>query len=56
MTLLVVAQSILAFFCSLIAITYRELHTPLMGHVIVGVVEEDASLFALFYYNQIYLQ
>ena len=35
-------------FCSLIAaISYKELlHTPVMGHVIVGVVEVDAQLFS----------
>ena len=32
-----------SFVCSLIAITYIELHTPLMGHVLVGVVEVDGS-------------
>ena len=36
-----------SFFCSLIAISYKELlHTPVMGHVIVGVVEVDAQLFS----------
>ena len=31
-----------AFFCSQIANTYLELHTSLMGHVVVGGVEVDA--------------
>ena len=37
-----------SFFCSLIAISYIELHTPLMGHVVVSVsvVEGDAPLFS----------
>ena len=34
------------FFCSLIAISYIELHIPLMGHVVVGVVEGDVPLFS----------
>ena len=29
-----------SFFCSLIAIKYIELHTPVMGPVVLGVVEE----------------
>ena len=35
-------------FCSLIAaISYKELlHTPVMGHVIVGVVEVNAQIFS----------
>ena len=37
-----------SFFCSFIAISLTELHTPLMGHVyLVGVVEVDAPLFSL---------
>ena len=37
------AEIIFLFF---IAISYIELHTPLMGHVVVGVVEVDALLFS----------
>ena len=33
-------------FCSCIAISYIELHTPLIGHVVVGVVEVDVPLFS----------
>ena len=36
-----------SFFCSLIVISYIELQTPLMGHVVVGVVEADVQLFSL---------
>ena len=35
-----------SFFCSLIAFSYTELHTPLMGHVVVGVEMLDAPLFS----------
>ena len=34
------------FYCSSIAISYIELHTPSIGHVVVGVVEEDRPLFS----------
>ena len=36
-----------SFFCSFIAISYTELHTPLMGNGVVGVEEVDVSLFPL---------
>ena len=36
-----------SFFCSLIAISYIELHTCPMGHVVVDMVEADAPLFSL---------
>ena len=36
-----------SFLCSLIAIRYIELHTSLMGHVNVVVMEVDAPLFSL---------
>ena len=36
-----------SFFCSLIAISYKELlHTPVMEYVIVGVVEVNAPIFS----------
>ena len=35
-----------SFFCSCIAMSYIEFHAPLMGHVVVGVVEVDAPLFS----------
>ena len=33
-----------SFFSSIIAVSYIELHTPLMRHVLVGVVVGDAQL------------
>ena len=36
-----------SFFCSCIADSYIELHTSVMGHVVVGVVGVDAQLFSL---------
>ena len=45
-----------SLFCSLIAIAYIEVHTPFMGHVVVGVTEVDESLMSLCNLNQLYLQ
>ena len=45
-----------SFVYSLIAITHIDLHTPLMGHIVVVVVEEDAPLLTLCKWNNHYLQ
>ena len=45
-----------SFVCSLIAITHIDLHTSLMGHVVVVVVEEDAPLLTLCKLNKLYRQ